>query len=417
MSNMCKRKNYTAWCQECATSYFKKNFTKWTSGNRKIDETQTNSKILEDFIEWIPYEQLEDIKKVSYGGFGTIYSAYWTQGPLYMDLIGFKRVGRIHVALKSGISSEHLEELQMHIKCCTKLNSYSYNAHGKNGSSPIIRCYGLTKCHKSKNDKEYMLVIQFAENSDLRKYLSKNFYQMRWLEDKMSILANIANGLKIIHNEGLTHLDLHCGNILIDNDRSCVSDFGLSRPFDHKDSTTCKQIFGVVPFIAPEIFENKLFSPKSDVYSFGIIMWIFTSGILPFHNRKYNEELATEIYYGARPQIIHGTPPCFVDLMQRCWDPKPEKRPTSSEIYDTICSWYYLKNYKEFRAFDKILLSQNKQDIENQVVQSTPNSSRRNNSYHSCIIDNSYHSCRIDLRRISTFSRVQDSDQVNLEIP
>ncbi|CAG8460542.1 2110_t:CDS:2 [Gigaspora rosea] len=235
---MCKRKNYTAWCQECATSYFKKNFTKWTSGNRKIDETQTNSKILEDFIEWIPYEQLEDIKKVSYGGFGTIYSAYWTQGPLYMDLIGFKRVGRIHVALKSGISSEHLEELQMHIKCCTKLNSYSYNAHGKNGSSPIIRCYGLTKCHKSKNDKEYMLVIQFAENSDLRKYLSKNFYQMRWLEDKMSILANIANGLKIIHNEGLTHLDLHCGNILIDNDRSCVYDFGLSRPFDHKDSTT-----------------------------------------------------------------------------------------------------------------------------------------------------------------------------------
>ncbi|CAG8702468.1 5205_t:CDS:2 [Cetraspora pellucida] len=50
-------------------------------------------------------------------------------------------------------------------------------------------------------------------------------------------------------------------------------------------------------------------------------------------NRKYDEYLACN---SDRPPIIDGTPPCFANLMQRCWDSDFEKRPTSSEIYDII---------------------------------------------------------------------------------
>ncbi|RIB12876.1 hypothetical protein C2G38_2199485 [Gigaspora rosea] len=79
--------------------------------------------------------------------------------------------------------------------------------------SPILHCYGLIKSCIFENIEKYMLVIQFAEDSDLLKYLTKNFNKMKWLEDKLPILANIANGLKIIHKEGLIHSDLHCENI------------------------------------------------------------------------------------------------------------------------------------------------------------------------------------------------------------
>ncbi|CAG8810857.1 15549_t:CDS:2, partial [Cetraspora pellucida] len=210
------KKSYSAWCQECGTTYFENNFINWTSGNQKIDEiikvTQMNSKIAIDFVEWIPYEQFENIEKICQGGFGTIYSAFWIQGPLYMFTNEFKRIGKIHVALKSGISPENLKELHMHIKGSTTF--YSTRIGYETKMSPILRCYGLTKCPTTE---EYMLVIQFANDSDLLKYLSKNFNQMKWLEDKLPILANIANGLKIIHKEGLIHRDLHCGNILINN--------------------------------------------------------------------------------------------------------------------------------------------------------------------------------------------------------
>ncbi|CAG8856552.1 19585_t:CDS:1, partial [Gigaspora margarita] len=52
------------------------------------------------------------------------------------------------------------------------------------------------------------------------------------------------------------------------------------------------------------------------------------------------------------------TPSCFTNLIQRCWNHDPKQRPTSTEIYDIMFSWHYLKNYKEFKASDKILLSQ-----------------------------------------------------------
>ncbi|CAG8529701.1 4775_t:CDS:2 [Dentiscutata heterogama] len=147
-----------------------------------------NANEFKDFIKWIPYEEFENIEKISQGGFGNIYNAGWIQGSLYMISNKFERTGSTHVALKSGVSSQHLEE---------------------NGISLIHRCYSFTKLSVSKYTEEYMLVIQLAEDSDLLKYLTKNFNQIRWLENKLPILANIANSLKIIHKESLTHRDLH----------------------------------------------------------------------------------------------------------------------------------------------------------------------------------------------------------------
>ncbi|CAG8832847.1 33796_t:CDS:1, partial [Racocetra persica] len=102
------------WCQECGITYFKNDFVNWTSGNPKIDEiikeTQMNSKDSINSVEWIPYEQLEQINQIDQGGFGTIYSAFWKQGPLPMIGNEFKRTKGIQVALKSGISLENLEE-------------------------------------------------------------------------------------------------------------------------------------------------------------------------------------------------------------------------------------------------------------------------------------------------------------------
>ncbi|RIB11293.1 hypothetical protein C2G38_2103924 [Gigaspora rosea] len=49
-------------------------------------------------------------------------------------------------------------------------------------------------------------------------------------------------------------------------------------------------------------------------------------------------------------------PQCYVDLMKRCWDKDPEKRPIASEIYEIIQSWK--NNYEillKFNKFETIL--------------------------------------------------------------
>ena len=70
-----------------------------------------------------------------------------------------------------------------------------------------------------------------------------------------------------------------------------------------------------------------------------MIMWEFTSGISLFDNRAHDLQLNVSICKGERPEIIKNTPQCYVDLMKRCWNEDPLKRPNASEIEEIIGSW------------------------------------------------------------------------------
>ncbi len=160
---------------------------------------------------------------------------------------------------------------------------------------------------------------------------------------KLELLVNIISGLDAIHQINLIHRDFHHGNILINYDlMPYISDLGLSQPVEYfQDSNNQKnEIFGVLPFIAPEVLRGKPYTQASDIYNFSMIMWEFTSGIPPFNVREYDFHLAESICKGERPKIIENTPQYYIDLMKKCWDQEPSRRPTASEIMYIIWNWY-----------------------------------------------------------------------------
>lgn len=73
------------WCKDCETNSMKENFPNWTSGNKEIDKliqcTQLNATQACDYLEWIPFEQFEMVKYIGRGGFSSVYSAVWLEGP------------------------------------------------------------------------------------------------------------------------------------------------------------------------------------------------------------------------------------------------------------------------------------------------------------------------------------------------
>src|SRR6185295_9170099 len=135
-----------------------------------------------------------------------------------------------------------------------------------------------------------------------------------------------------IHEKKYVHHDLHSGNIFSDDiDDSEIGDLGLCQQLvDKKDDP--HKIFGVVPYLAPEVLSKKPYTEKSDIYSFGMIMWEHTTGKKPFHDRAHNHLLISDILNGERPQITNDTPEFYAELMKRCWDHDPENRPTAEEI-------------------------------------------------------------------------------------
>src|ERR1051325_1861055 len=142
------------------------------------------------------------------------------------------------------------------VNCFFQIESYLMV---KASDFTIVRCYGITKDPKTNN---FMMVMEYAPNGSLRQHLDKNFNSLNW-NDKLYNLYYIACGLNKIHGKGLIHHDFHCGNIL--NNKDCsgsifsqITDLGLCKPANemtfHKDN---KQIYGVLPYVAPEVLKGK----------------------------------------------------------------------------------------------------------------------------------------------------------------
>jgi serine/threonine protein kinase len=184
-----------------------------------------------------------------------------------------------------------------------------------------------------------MAIIGYANKGNLRGWLEE-IVNNNW-KKRLNILYSIIFGLNEIHKQGLIHCDFHDGNILNHNEygenKVCISDLGLCRPI--KSSLEKGKIYGVIPFMAPEILRGKPYTPASDIYSFSMIMWEFTSGVPPFNSREHNIQLSLGICKGERPEIIENTPQCYIDLMKKCWDEDPLKRPSASEVLNIIKKW------------------------------------------------------------------------------
>ncbi|GBB89031.1 hypothetical protein RclHR1_01570003 [Rhizophagus clarus] len=182
-----------------------------------------------------------------------------------------------------------------------------------------------------------MMILQLANQGNLRCELSSNFNNHLW-KNKLKLLKYILIDLETLHKLECFHKDFHSGNILLGNQVSYVSDFGLSRPANEQKSDD--KICGVLPYIAPEIMNKEQYTLFSDVYSFGVIMTELSSGKPPFYKRKHDTSLALAICNGLRPEFGKGTPEIYKKLAYKCMDAKPDQRPTASELYVIFDFWH-----------------------------------------------------------------------------
>ncbi|KLL04845.1 MAG: hypothetical protein MRERV_1c097 [Mycoplasmataceae bacterium RV_VA103A] len=325
------------WCQSCADKNWQKNI-----------ENLTGKEVIERFIErqreerysdlkWIPYEKFASIEHLADGGFSKIYKAKWQGKEGEWNSKKQKYENYKEVVLKFLNNSQNIT-----------LEFLSEIVNTKLVKDRVVRCYGISQDPITKN---YAMVMEYIKDGNLRQVLQKNANNLG-LESKLGCLLDIAEGLNKIHQQNLVHCDFHSGNILnnvilndagLRNDNfieSHITDLGLSQPANHQKQEG--QIFGVLPYVAPEVLQGQPYTKASDVYSFGIIAYELLANAYPYADLKLKEtNLTLKICRGLRPNIEElKIPQGCKDLLKKCWEADPEKRPNARELHEALHDWY-----------------------------------------------------------------------------
>ncbi|RHZ85058.1 hypothetical protein Glove_71g72 [Diversispora epigaea] len=326
------------WCKPCNSKRFQNDFNNWTSGNDKIDkfiqDAQLNADINWEAIEWISYDRFKDVKQIGKGGFGTIHYARWNGGPIKEWDIENQQWKRyqyedgVKVALKKFDNfvnfNDVLNEMVIHFKTYCSEDDTS------------IGFYGITQDPETHS---YMMVLDYASDGNLREYLKINFNNINW-KHKLYILLELSLRLKNIHELDIVHQDFHPGNILSYNFKGGleISDFGLSKLIGtNPNNPEKKNIFGVLPYIAPEVLSgDEEYTKAADVYSYGIIAYEIVTGIPPYPDIPHDEDLAMKICNGLRPKIPFHIPKLITRIIMRCWDARVTHRPTFKGLRDEL---------------------------------------------------------------------------------
>ncbi|CAI2181893.1 7684_t:CDS:2, partial [Funneliformis geosporum] len=255
------------------------------------------------------------------GGYGDTYWAKWIDGKI-IDLNedgSWDRMGENDVALKilhnsQSISQEYLDAFVAYQKRTSKLNN-------------VLKFYGISRDPFTKN---LIMVMEYAKDGNLRDYLINNFMNVTWTK-RISMLYDIAQSLKSIHEGKLIHKDLHSGNVFIHDDQAFVGDLGFCSKIRKKFSSSA--------YVAPELSKGDQFimaTMASDIYSFAMIMYELAT-FIPLYPNYSDDECG--IHEGTSQIILKGIPNCYVELMTQCWSQRPEERPNADHIAQTIKGW------------------------------------------------------------------------------
>lgn len=125
--------------------------------------------------------------------------------------------------------------------------------------------------------------IECMDECTLRSMLTQKTFKQT---DKISIILDIANALKVVHQAGVTHRDVCPENIYITGgNKAQLANFATAWFEEHADrSFTVTQGANVdSPYTAPELIGNEC-GPVSDIFSLGVIFYELMVGRLPFDN-------------------------------------------------------------------------------------------------------------------------------------
>lgn len=133
---------------------------------------------------------------------------------------------------------------------------------------------------------EDVLVFKEVQGSSLLSLLNKGLFDDKQLFTVFSQLCDLTASL---HAAGIVHHDLRPQVLMLDDkDQVHLIDMGLAASDQQPDPIIAAGLGpqGDLLYLAPEQIQGKRGDPRSDIYGLGILLYLATTGRLPFTDKK-----------------------------------------------------------------------------------------------------------------------------------
>ncbi len=175
----------------------------------------------------------------------------------------------------------------------------------------------------------HLLVMELVRGESLAERIAREPLS---LAETLSIAGQIAEALAAAHESGVVHRDLKPANVMVtDEGRVKILDFGLARVRTASSSpveteaatevlTQAGEVFGTVPYMAPEQLRGERVDARADIFSFGALLFEMASGRRPFGGTSTADVVSAILKESPPPLegLKTGLPPRLSRIVRRC---------------------------------------------------------------------------------------------------
>ncbi|KAL6926737.1 hypothetical protein ACO0SA_004843 [Hanseniaspora valbyensis] len=241
------------------------------------------------------------ISKIGHGAYGTVYKA---------QQLSTQKI----VAIKI-VEVEEDEFIEDYMTEIDLLQNLSHNN--------IVKCLGFEKKQNNNNNNsniisrfnqqpycKLFIFLEFCSKGSLRDIMSdKTICPNGYISENLcrNYINQTLHGLKYLHDQGIIHRDIKCGNLLLtgENDTIKLADFGISTKITHTLKSNNKNnnagvamtCIGSPNWMAPEILLGQGATTKSDIWSLGSTLVEMLTGQPPFYNLNNREAVCYAIVH------------------------------------------------------------------------------------------------------------------------
>ncbi|HVT02405.1 MAG TPA: protein kinase [Thermoanaerobaculia bacterium] len=200
----------------------------------------------------------------------------------------------------------------------------------------------IATIHSIEEDGERsFIVMEFVQGISLGAML----HQGTLTESEVVLIARqVADALEEAHSKSIVHRDIKPDNIVVNNDRVKVLDFGIAKQSGFQGAaavanptgivTEAGIILGTIQYMSPEQALGRPLDGRSDIFSLGVVMYQCLTGLLPFAGETVTDTL-TQIIRDSPRDIVTLIPtvsPAVAGVIRKCMAKNRDDRYGSARL-------------------------------------------------------------------------------------